>query len=375
MEKADLSVLHVGAGRYKPGDMDHATFHIWRELAMGFRRYTVVGRSTQAEAAAFNEGDVAVRLLASRIQSEAEFFITQFQVTTIAAEVAADVVVAQCPVQGGLVASRIAKRGRARVLMEFHMAHYFEDNSLISRNGFLEWMTRINLTHATRIRVLSEGMRMKLLMKYGFDYAPRVVVLPPRVDLTRFSRIKDDWRITGRPKVVMVGTVNQRKGQLLFLNTVIAQGMDIEIWIVGTGPDLDACNSVAIDTGTENQIKLFGQLTHAELADLLPRADAMVMFSTMEGTPRAIMEGMAAGLPIITTNAGFCGDVVEDGQQGFVLGDDPTNEVVDRLEQLFADEQLRASMGQSARARVESEYDAAKLYDRYRALIRETAEA
>ena len=87
------------------------------------------------------------------------------------------------------------------------------------------------------------------------------------------------------------------------------------------------------------------------------------------------MEGMAAGLPIITTNAGFCADVVENGVQGFVLGDDPTAEIVQCLERLLGDDELRARMGQAARARAEAEFDADKLYERYRALIRETAEA
>lgn len=375
VERSDLSVLHIGAGRYTPGDTNHSTFDIWRELAKGFRRYTAVGRSTQAQPVAFAQGDVAVRLLASRMKSEAEFLFTQFQVESIAAEVKADVVIAQCPVQGGLVATRIAKRHCAKVLMEFHMGHYFDDKPFVSRNGFLELITRINLSHADRIRVLSVGMREKLLAKYGADYAKRVVVLPPRVDLARFSRVKEDWRIEGRPKVVMVGSVNSRKGQLRLLQTILPSRLDLEVWIVGTGSDLDACKSLAARAGAGGQVKFFGQLSHVELADLLPRADAMVMFSTMEGTPRAIMEGMAAGLPIITTNAGFCADVVEHGQQGFVLGDDPTAEIIERLEQLFADDPLRARMGQSARARAETEFDADQLYDRYRALIRETAEA
>lgn len=375
VERSDLSVLHIGAGRYKPGDTHHSTFDIWRELAKGFRRYTAVGRSTQAQPVAFAEGDVAVRLLASRMRSEAEFLLTQFQVESIAAEVMPDVVIVQCPVQGGLVAARIAKRHGAKVLMEFHMGHYFEDKPFLSRNGILERITRSNLSHADRIRVLSTGMREKLLAKYGAGYAQRVVVLPPRVDLARFSRVKQDWRLVGRPKVVMVGSVNSRKGQLRFLQAILPSRLDIEVWIVGAGPDLDACKSFAVRVGAEDRVKILGQMSHAALADLLPRADVLVLYSNMEGTPRAIMEGMAVGLPIITTNAGFCADVVENGVQGFVLGDDPTAEIVERLERLLGDDEMRARMGQAARARAEAEFDADKLYDRYRALIRETAEA
>lgn len=374
-KRSELSVLHIGAGRYKPGDVNHSTFDIWRALAKGFRSYTVVGRSTETQSVAFSDGDVNVRLLASRMKSEAEFLFTQYQSESIAEELKPDVVIAQCPVQGGLVATRIAKRCGAKVLMEFHMGHYFEKKPLLSRNGILELLTRANLPNADRIRVLSAGMREKLLSKYGADFASKTIVLPPRVDLNRFSRVKEDWNIVGRPKVVMVGSVNARKGQIRFLQTVLPSNLDIEVWIVGTGPDLEACKSLAERNGALDRVKILGHLSHSELAALLLQADLMVLFSNMEGTPRAIMEGMAVGLPIITTNAGFCADVVENGVQGFVLGNDPTGEVVEKLVHLLGDNEMRSRMGQAARTRAETEFDSEKLYDRYRALIRETAEA
>jgi glycosyltransferase involved in cell wall biosynthesis len=255
------------------------------------------------------------------------------------------------------------------------MAHYFEDKSFVSRNGILELLTRINLTHADRIRVLSKGMREKFLAKYGAGYSSRVVVLPPRVELSRFSRVKSDWCIKGRPKVVIVGSITQRKGQLRFLQNVLPSRLDIEVWLVGKGPELDACKSLAVRAGAEDRVKFFGQMNHTEIAGLLPCADVMVLFSNMEGTPRVLMEGMAVGLPIITTNAGFCADVIENDIQGLVLGNDPAAEIVERLDELFADEALRARIGQAARARAEIDFDADKLYHRYRALIRETAEA
>ena len=209
-DPAPLSVLHIGGGRYRPDDRGHATVAIWRELARGFRRYTVVGRSTAAAPARLDEGTLAVHLLPSRWRTDGEFLLSQFRSLAVAREVRPDVVVVQCPVLGGLAARRIARDTGARVLVEFHGAHFFADGPRLSREGLIRSLTPHGLRGAARIRVLSAGMRDRLGGSYGADHLPRTVVLPPRVDLSRFAQVRQDRRIAGRPKVVMVGSVTPR---------------------------------------------------------------------------------------------------------------------------------------------------------------------
>jgi glycosyltransferase involved in cell wall biosynthesis len=101
--------------------------------------------------------------------------------------------------------------------------------------------------------------------------------------------------------------------------------------------------------------------------------DVFVMYSRTEGTPRAMMEAMAVGLPVVSTDAGLCGDVFTDGEDGFLLGGDPDKEIVDCLQRFVADRGLGRRMGLSGRARALRDYDAAKLFPAYRSLIVETA--
>ena len=373
-QKSDLSVLHIGAGRYSPGDVEHSTFGIWRALAERVQRYTVVGRSKTGPAARFSSAGVDVRLIPSWTDREVEFLFSQFRANRIAREVNPNVIIAQCPVLGGLVGCQIAQRLGAKLLIEFHSSNYFEIHPRLSRYGIIEALTRRTLPHARRIRVLSEGMRKKLVERYGEGFAARTVVLPPRVDLSRFSAVKTDYRISARPKIVVVGSVNSRKNQLGLLRAVLPSSLDAEIWIVGAGPDIPACRAAAAEAGAADRVSFFGQVNHTELADILPRADAFVLFSTHEGTPRAILEAMAVGLPIVTTNAGFCADIVEDGVEGVILRRNPHEEIVPRLEELFANQALRERLGAAARQRAAAEFNSVDLFDRYRALIVETAQ-
>ncbi len=65
----------------------------------------------------------------------------------------------------------------------------------------------------------------------------------------------------------------------------------------------------------------------------------------VRGTPRAIMEAMAVGLPVVTTNAGFCADIVEHEVEGFVLGAEPDAEILDVLARLNSDRSLLTPSG------------------------------
>ena len=370
---ADLSVLHIGAGRHDPLDSNHSTFDIWRELAKGFRKYTVVCRSNQASYSRIELGNLTVCFLPSKFESEAEFLVLQALAVSIGAEVRADVVVSQCPVRGGLAGTVLGRKIGSKLLSEMHGYEYFSDAKFGGSHWAIQKMTGYPLKHSCRIRALSEGMKSRIISRYGDELESKIVCLPPRVDVEKFSQFKRCWSIKATPKLIIVGSVNERKGQVSLVTTLLNSNLDFVIWIVGDGPDVPRVRKIANDLGGSERVKFFGQITHSKLAQLLPLADVMIQFSNNEGTPRAIMEGMVVGLPIITSNAGFCSDVVENETQGFVLGAEPTSEIVERLDILLGDENLRSRMGQAGRKRAVEEFNANSVFDRYRTLIRETA--
>jgi glycosyltransferase involved in cell wall biosynthesis len=82
--------------------------------------------------------------------------------------------------------------------------------------------------------------------------------------------------------------------------------------------------------------------------------------------PITLIEAMAAGLPIVATDCGSIRDVVEDGEQGFVVPVGDVENFADRLQRLAHQEPLRAQMGKSGRARVENDFriqDTARGYE------------
>jgi glycosyltransferase involved in cell wall biosynthesis len=372
-QPVDLSVLHLGAGRYIPGDTTHSTFMIWRELARGFTRYTVVGRSSTNSFSRIEYENLTVHLLPSYTSSEAEFLFAQAAAIRIGLDVKCQVVIAQCPVKGGLAGCALTRMVGARLLTELHGNQYYNETSTTTFHAAIRSMARYPLRRSHRIRALSEGMKYKLMERYGSDLEQKIVCLPPRVDLNIFHTVKHDWSLHDPPRLIMVGSVNENKGQLRFLSGLIRAKLKVELWIAGDGPDVEPIRELASNLKGSVKVRFIGRVCHESLSNILPQADIFVMFSRSEGMPRSIIEAMAAGLPIITTNAGFCAEVVCNGVEGFVLEDDSETEFFACLSYLLNSHKTRAQMGSSARVRAISEYDSEKLYTRYRSLICETA--
>jgi len=105
------------------------------------------------------------------------------------------------------------------------------------------------------------------------------------------------------------------------------------------------------DLGLDAHVELVGAVSSREVLERMRDADAFVLSSHTEGISNAVIEAMAAGLPIVTTAAGGMPEVVTDGVEGFVVPVRDFEAMATRLEQLARDEALRIRMGDAARSR------------------------
>jgi glycosyltransferase involved in cell wall biosynthesis len=376
-EGRDLTIVHVAPGRYQPFERSHVSYGIWRELASGFGPYHVLARSS-GEPAEWSDSNLHITLIKSRFGREAEFLFSQFGQVGRMLRMKPDVVVCQSPALGGLAALDVARQSGARTLMELHGMEFFAPARFGSQLWLLQKISSFALKRADRIRVLSPGMKRALGNSYGADLLGRTAILPPRVDTTRFVAPAKAQPRSGPLRVAMVGTVNDNKGQLRLVKALAATTFPIELHIVGAGPQLDEVRrDVAriADSGSMLSVVFHGRVSHEDVAAILSNCDVFVFYSRMESAGRAMMEAMAAGLPAVLTNAGFCVEFVEDGIEGFVLGADPDREILDVLHRFNDEPGLASRMGAAAHARAVRDYDSVRLFEDYRRLIVETAKS
>lgn len=90
---------------------------------------------------------------------------------------------------------------------------------------------------------------------------------------------------------------------------------------------------------------------------LLASASVLLFPPTQsEGHPRVVLEALAAGVPVVTTNRGAIGEIVVDGESGYVIDDSEPAALADRILRLLRDESLRERLSQAARTRYLSHF-------------------
>jgi glycosyltransferase involved in cell wall biosynthesis len=105
-----------------------------------------------------------------------------------------------------------------------------------------------------------------------------------------------------------------------------------------------------------------------DIPDLLRAADIGVHASHKEGFSNAIIESMAASLPMVVTDVGGNAEAVLDGVNGLVVPPKSPQQLAEALARLVTDPALRSRYGQASRARVERHFTLAACVDRYEAL-------
>lgn len=196
-----------------------------------------------------------------------------------------------------------------------------------------------------------------LVKDYGADPS-RITVIPPGIDLTRW-RPGIGNRSGGNVRLLFVGGDFRRKGGAVLLDAYRAE--------LSGRCTLDIVTRESVGAVPEG-VRVHHGLT-ANSPDLLAlyiQADLFVFPTLGDCLPIAVMEAMAAGLPVVAARVGALDEQVVDGVTGFLVPADDAAALADKVSLLASDPPLREDMGRAGRARAEELFDGER---NYRALI------
>jgi glycosyltransferase involved in cell wall biosynthesis len=144
---------------------------------------------------------------------------------------------------------------------------------------------------------------------------------------------------------------------------------EVTFVVVGDGGDRPDLDRLAHDLGRGEHTHFFGYQPNPE--DYLAGIDVIVQASRREAMGLAVLEAMAAGLPVVATDVGSTGEAVADGVTGFLVPPDDVAALADRLARLVGDAELRTRMGTAGRTRYEERFSGARHARAYEALYDE----
>ncbi|MBX5489261.1 MAG: glycosyltransferase, partial [Mycolicibacterium hassiacum] len=172
--------------------------------------------------------------------------------------------------------------------------------------------------------------------------------------------------------VVWLGRMTEikRVDDLLRIFAVLRRrGVDAVLALVGDGPNRADLQRLADELGVADAVRFAG--FRADVGSVFRACDAVALTSANEGTPVSLIEALAAGCAVVTTDVGGARDVVDDGRAGFLVPAGDLDGFADRLEELAGSPELRRRLGEAGRKHVFARYSVDRLVRDIDTLYRE----
>lgn len=181
------------------------------------------------------------------------------------------------------------------------------------------------------------------------------------IDMSRFAASEIP---SGRPLILSVGRYIEKKGFCTLVEACARlEGMDFECQIIGHGPLEESLKEQAALLGVENRVHITGPKTESEIRSLLARARMFVLpcltahDGSMDNLPTVIMEAMAAGLPVVSTEVAAVPEMVADGVTGHVVPERNPEAMAGAMKRLLEDKGAAREMGRRGREKCRELFD------------------
>jgi glycosyltransferase involved in cell wall biosynthesis len=229
-----------------------------------------------------------------------------------------------------------------------------------------------------RVVAISRAVRDELCSRGGLD-AARVPVIASAVDTREFrpdpnarSRVLREFGLDDRAVVVAAAAqLIPRKGHELLVRAwpeLVRRVPQAHLLCFGRGPLGPALERLVARLDLTPHVRFVG--FRDDLASVLPGFDMLVHPAIREGLGLAVLEAMAAAVPIVATAVGGIVDAVRDGAEGLLVTAGDGLGLVTAIERLAGDVALRQRLGAAGRSRAEREFSIARMADGYAEVYR-----
>ncbi len=222
------------------------------------------------------------------------------------------------------------------------------------------WIHRVAFGTGVVPVAVAEQVAASFRSTYGFDPA---ATIPNGIDLAPFRRParRAEWRRANgfdpdELLLVAVARLEPQKNPIMLADVFARVGLG-RLLLAGEG-------SLRPQLANRERVHLLGRRT--DIADMLSACDVFILASDWEGHPIAVMEAMAAGLPVVATSVGGVPEIV--GDAGLLVPPHDPAALEQALRRLISDPALRFRLAQAGRARA-AQFDVHRMIEAYERLF------
>jgi glycosyltransferase involved in cell wall biosynthesis len=233
--------------------------------------------------------------------------------------------------------------------------------SVANHTAYNPFLLRAKARRARRLVSISEYDRGLLVRECGPSVEGKTAVSRVGIAPAEWAETK---RVPETGRVLSVGALREKKGHDVLLRAaalLAARERMVTVRIVGAGPEEASLRSLAASLGVD--ATFLGAASPSTVREEMSRAAAFALAcrvarnGDLDGIPVALMEAMAAGVPVVSTRLSGIPELVEDGVCGLLAAPGDPASLADALERLLADAPLAASLATAARRRVAELHD------------------
>lgn len=200
----------------------------------------------------------------------------------------------------------------------------------------------------------------------------KIVVLPSGIDCERLQYSEKNMSQDKPINVISIARLVEKKGIVYAIEAiarVVECGKNVRYFIVGEGPLRGDLERTIDRLGLSNHVQLLGQRSHSEVIGLLQDAHILIAPSItakdgdQEGIPNVLKEGMALGLPVVSTLHSGIPELIEAGVSGFLVEEGNVDALADRILYLYNHPETWNRMGKAGRVCVENYFNNNTLND------------
>lgn len=229
-----------------------------------------------------------------------------------------------------------------------------------------------------RFTVTVSRYNVEFLKTVGNGSASRIELIRNGIDLTRFrpARRPPD----GPFSILTVARLVEKKGLALLVEAcrdLRDRGLDFRCEIVGKGGQRAQLERLIREWDLSGQVTLAGPLPQQEIVDRYHRAHVLVLpcivgeDGNRDGLPVSIVEALACGLPVVSTDVTGIPEAVRDGDNGVIVPSGDVAALTAAIERLMLDRDLLGRLAATARTSVEAEFDERRTAARLHAILEE----
>ncbi len=156
-----------------------------------------------------------------------------------------------------------------------------------------------------------------------------------RPDANAREQVRHSYNLSNSETVLLfVGRIEEVKqvDKLIKAFALLRTNISAQLFIAGDGSLRTVLEKQVGDSKLNNSVHFMGKVSHDELCGLYNMADMLVLPSKMEGVPMVILESLACGTPVVATAVGGIPDLINNGENGFLIDDVSIETLADALE-------------------------------------------